>query len=65
MDIEIKQPYSKVSLVVELTSQMNQLLTQSAERSKRSKTKEAAVRLEDHLINFGDIATVGQRFQTK
>jgi len=37
MDIVRNEFYSKISLVINLTSKKNQLLTDSAERSKRSK----------------------------
>ncbi|AUQ43893.1 TraY domain-containing protein [Yersinia ruckeri] len=54
--------YGNVSIVISLTSDMNKRLTLASERSQRSKTKEATLRLHDHLINFDDIATLGKRF---
>lgn len=51
------------STVVELSSEMNRLLSQAATRSGRTKVKEATIRLEDHLKNFPDIATAGRRFR--
>lgn len=54
--------FKKVGIVVDISSEMNRLLTQAASRSKRTKTTEAYIRLEDHLKNFPDIATTGLRF---
>lgn len=65
MESSNNSAFPKVSIVLELSPRMNELLTEAAERTKRSKTKEAAVRLEDHLINFGNIASVGFRFPSK
>ncbi|HGJ5866241.1 MAG TPA: TraY domain-containing protein [Arsenophonus nasoniae] len=55
--------FSSVATVVELTPEMNRLLSQAAARSRRSKTQEATIRLFDHLKNFPDIATEGRRFR--
>ena len=57
--------FRKVGLTVDLPPDVNRLLTQAAQRSKRTKTMEALVRLEDHLKNFPDIATTGRRFRVK
>ncbi len=65
MDELKKQEYRAISLIIHLTPQMNQNLSESAARAHRSKAKEAAVRLDDHLINFSDIATVGLQFKNK
>ncbi|MBS0057632.1 TraY domain-containing protein [Yersinia sp. Marseille-Q3913] len=54
--------YSNVSIVINLTGEMNKRLTKASERSQRSKTKEASLRLHDHLMNFDDIATLGETF---
>jgi hypothetical protein len=54
--------FKKVGLTVDVPPDVNRLLTQAAQRSKRTKTMEALVRLEDHLKNFPDIATPGRRF---
>lgn len=54
--------FKKVGLTVDVPPDVNRLLTQAAQRSKRTKTMEALVRLEDHLKNFPDIATSGRRF---
>lgn len=51
------------STVVELSSEINRLLSQAAVRAGRTKVKEATIRLEDHLKNFPDIATEGRRFR--
>lgn len=59
-----QEKYSWVSTVVELTPEMNRLLTQASSRSRRSKTQEASVRLFDHLMHFQDIATEGKRFHS-
>jgi hypothetical protein len=53
------------TLAVEINPEVNKLLTEAAERSKRTRRQELIVRLEDHLRNFGDIAAVGKRFQSK
>ncbi|MEN3262645.1 TraY domain-containing protein [Sodalis endosymbiont of Spalangia cameroni] len=48
--------------VIEMTPEVNRLLTQAAARSGRSKVKEASLRLADHLKSYMDIATEGRRF---
>lgn len=55
--------YKRVGLSFYITPEMNRLLSQASVRSKRTKTMEALVRLEDHLRNFPDIATQGKRFR--
>ena len=55
--------WKKSSTAVELTPEMNKLLSQAATRSKRTKVTEATLRLYDHLKNFPDIATEGRRFK--
>ncbi|MEY4476353.1 MAG: hypothetical protein RL248_2120 [Pseudomonadota bacterium] len=55
--------FKKVGLTVDVPPDVNRLLTHAAQRSKRTKTMEALVRLEDHLKNFPDIATAGRRFR--
>jgi hypothetical protein len=59
------QDHKPKKLVIQLSPLMEQLLGEAAARAKRSYSKEAAVRIEDHLMNFGDIATVGKRFDSK
>ncbi|EPE7785844.1 TraY domain-containing protein [Yersinia enterocolitica] len=54
--------YKAVGLSLEITPEMNRLLSQAAVRAKRTKVMEALLRLEDHLFNFPDIATHGKRF---
>ena len=61
-----KPPFIKFStLSVELPPETNRLLSEAAMRSKRTKKQELVMRLEDHLKNFGNIATVGKRFRGK
>lgn len=55
--------FRKVGIAVDIPPEVNRLLTQAAQRSRRTKTMEALVRLEDHLKNFPDIATPGRRFR--
>jgi TraY domain len=59
----IEEKFRKVGLAVDIPPDVNRLLTQAAKRSKRTKTMEALVRLEDHLKNFPDIAIAGRRFR--
>ena len=58
-----EEKFKKVGLTVDISPDVNRLLTQAALRSKRTKTQEALVRLEDHLKNFPDIARPGRRFR--
>lgn len=51
-----------MSLLLRLTPEITEILSQAADRSGRSKTREAYVRLEDHLKSFTDLATLGRRF---
>lgn len=51
-----------IAVVVFLSSEMNRMLSVSASNMGRSKTKEAQIRLRDHLQNFSNIACLGQRF---
>ncbi|QLK63886.1 TraY domain-containing protein (plasmid) [Enterobacteriaceae bacterium Kacie_13] len=53
--------YRSITLVVKLTSDMNEELTTSASESNRSKAREAELRLRDHLKNFKNIACEGER----
>jgi len=64
MDSSVEEQKPR-KLVIQLSPLMEQLLGEAAARAKRSYSKEAAVRIEDHLMNFGDIATVGKRFDSK
>ncbi|HEY1844000.1 MAG TPA: TraY domain-containing protein [Buttiauxella sp.] len=54
-----------VTLVMKLSPELNRRLTEAARLAQRSKTKEATVRLSDHLANFEGIAFVGNRTNTK
>ena len=55
--------FKQVGMTIEIPADVNRLLTQASERSRRSKTQEVIVRLEDHLKNFPDIASSGRRFR--
>ena len=44
--------YNSVYLSIKISEKMNQRLTLSAQNNKRSKTKEAYLRLSDHLERF-------------
>lgn len=51
-----------MSVLLRLSPEMTSMLSQAAGRSGRSNTREALVRLEDHLKSFTDLATPGRRF---
>ncbi len=51
-----------MSVLLRLSPEMTAMLSQAAGRSGRSNTKEAYMRLEDHLTSFTDLATPGLRF---
>ncbi|WP_042958484.1 TraY domain-containing protein [Erwinia tasmaniensis] len=51
-----------MSVLLKLTPELTKKLSQAADRSGRSNTKEAYVRLDDHLKSFTDLATPGLRF---
>lgn len=51
-----------MQVLLRLSPEMTAMLSQAADRSGRSNTKEAYVRLEDHLRSFTDLATPGRRF---
>lgn len=55
--------FTSAKITLDMSPEMNRLLSQSSARSKRTKVKEAIIRLEDHLKNFPDIATTGRRFR--
>ncbi len=50
------------SILLNLNTELSDKLTQAAKRSGRSKTKEATLRLTDHLDIYSDLATPGIRF---
>lgn len=54
-----------MSVLLRLTPEMTKMLSEAADRSGRSNTREAYVRLEDHLIAFTDLATPGRRFSAE
>ncbi|ADU71476.1 TraY domain-containing protein [Pantoea sp. At-9b] len=54
--------YRAVALLVTLSPEMNRELSKAAERSGRSKSGEARLRLMDHLTFFSEIACSGKRF---
>ncbi|MGL6360001.1 TraY domain-containing protein [Aeromonas hydrophila] len=60
--IMMSGPYKDTSTVVQLSADLNKLLTEAASRSGRTKVQEASLRLRDHLMLFSDIATEGKRF---
>lgn len=51
-----------IKVLLRLSPETTAILCQAADRSGRSNTKEALVRLEDHLKSFTDLATPGRRF---
>lgn len=51
-----------MQVLLRLSPEMTAMLSQAANRSGRSNTKEALVRLEDHLKSVTDLATPGRRF---
>ncbi|WP_240153394.1 TraY domain-containing protein [Erwinia amylovora] len=51
-----------MSVLLRLTPELTEKLGQAADRSGRSNTREAYVRLDDHLKSFTDLATPGRRF---
>jgi len=57
--------YRRVKILIELSAEMNRQLSESAIRSERSKTQEAKLRLQDHLINIDEIASIGKSFHSK
>lgn len=60
--IDSEQAYASVSINVQLSEETNEALTKAAKRAGRTKRKEAALRLQDHLQQYPDIATAGKRF---
>lgn len=56
-----KNPQGK-SMMLYMSTELNERLSVSAKKSGRSKVNEALFRLEDHLNLFDSIATPGQRF---
>tara|TARA_B110000879_G_scaffold75242_1_gene104980 strand:- start:841 stop:1041 length:201 start_codon:yes stop_codon:yes gene_type:complete len=48
--------YNSVQISMQITADANKLLTQAAQRSGRSKTQEAKLRLHDHLEKYQSIS---------
>jgi len=57
---EQKESYKPVFITIQLSSEVNRLLSESAARSHRKKLQETRLRLEDHLIRFHSISEKGQ-----
>ncbi|PVZ84220.1 TraYfamily protein [Serratia sp. S1B] len=60
--VESEKNFCSVSINVHLSEETNESLTKAAKRAGRTKRKEAALRLQDHLQQYPDIATAGKRF---
>lgn len=52
MEEKIKKDIGSVAISTRIDAETNQLLTQAAKSSRRSKHNEMAVRLKDHLRRF-------------
>ncbi|WP_071890345.1 MULTISPECIES: TraY domain-containing protein [Serratia] len=52
-----------VTLSLQLGEDVNELLSQAAKRSGRTKRQEALLRLTDHLMQVQDIAATGKTFK--
>ncbi|HCU5991523.1 MAG: hypothetical protein CMF38_07960 [Legionellaceae bacterium] len=62
MEIIVKEEqknYKPVFITIQLSSEANKLLSESAARSHRKKLQEATIRLDDHLIKFHSISEKG------
>lgn len=57
--------HKKKTVLLRLTAEMTDLLSEAAIRSGRSNTSEAMVRLEDSLKYFPDLAAPGRRFKAE
>lgn len=57
-DIDVRG-YKPVYVSVRITAEANELLSDAAKRSGRTKTQEAKLRLHDHLERYRSIAEVG------
>ena len=62
MNLGNEKEYFSVCINVQLSKEANEALTKAAARAGRTKRNEAMLRLEDHLLNFTDIASTGKRF---
>ncbi|OWY74711.1 TraY domain-containing protein [Pantoea allii] len=56
----VLQPVDNKSVLIHLPPGVSRILSKAARRSGRSNTREALVRLEDHLITVADLATPGK-----
>ncbi len=56
---EEQKNYKPVFITIQLSSEANKLLSESAARSHRKKLQEATIRLDDHLIKFHSISEKG------
>lgn len=57
---EQKESYKPVYITIQLSSEINKLLSESAARSHRKKLQEATIRLDDHLMRFHSISEKGK-----
>lgn len=58
--MESNNNYPSVFVTIQLHSESNRLLSESCKRSNRQKTQEAALRLEDNLIDYCSISKLNQ-----
>jgi len=54
------ESYKPVFITIQLSSETNKLLSESAARSHRKKLQEATIRLDDHLMRFHSISEKGK-----
>jgi len=62
---EQKESYKPVFITIQLSSETNKLLSESAARSHRKKLQEATIRLDDHLMRFHSISEKGKTVPSK
>lgn len=62
---EHQEAYKAVYLSLRITSEENKLLTQASEKSNRTKTQEARLRLHDHLNRFSSISVLNKAEERK
>jgi len=62
---EQKENYKPVFITIQLSSEANKLLSESAARSHRKKLQEATIRLDDHLMRFHSISEKGKTVSSK
>lgn len=61
--IEAEKTYTAVTINLRLRKECNEVLAKAAKRAGRTKRREAELRLEDHLMQYQDIAIAGKRFK--